>query len=128
MIKFQPRINSGADRFNGLKTPLQRKHPNPLKTDFIRTAIRNQIQTHDCELQQSVQRHSFGIGVYHFSRQDLEKVKLEGKSLTIIAIGMLHLSDDFSPELAVETIEKIRVSGVFRAPDAVISALADRIE
>ena len=98
------------------------------RTDFIRTAIRSQIKTNDFELQQSVQRHSFGIGVYHFSRQDLEKVKAEGKTLTITAIGLLHLSDDISPELAVETIEKIRVSGVFRAPDAVISALADRIE
>jgi metal-responsive CopG/Arc/MetJ family transcriptional regulator len=98
------------------------------RTDFIRTAIRSQIKTHDFELQQSVSRHSFGIGVFHFNRQDLEKVKAEGKSLTITAIGLLHLSDDISPELAAETIEKVRVRGVFRAPDAVISALADRIE
>ncbi len=98
------------------------------RTDFIRTAIRNQIKTHDFELQQSVRRHSFGIGVYHFNRQDLEKVKAEGKMLTITAIGLLHLSDDISPELAAETIEKIRIRGVIRAPDAVIGALADRIE
>jgi len=98
------------------------------RTDCIRTAIRSQIKTHDFELQQSVSRHSFGIGVFHFNRQDLEKVKAEGKSLTITAIGLLHLSDDISPELAAETIEKVRVRGVFRASDAVISALADRIE
>ena len=98
------------------------------RTDFIRTAIRNQIQTHDFELQQSVHRHSFGIGVYHFNRRDLEKVKAEGKSLTITAIGLLDLSDDIPPELAAETIEKIRVMGAFRAPEAIKQALADRIE
>ena len=98
------------------------------RTDFIRTAIRSQIKTNDFELQQSVQRHSFGIGVYHFSPQDLEKVKAEGKTLTITAIGLLHLSDDISPELAAETIEKVRVRGVFRASKAVKEALADRID
>ena len=60
--------------------------------------------------------------MYHFSRQDLEKVKAEGESLTITAIGMLHLSEDIYSELAVETIEKVR------APEAVKQALADRIE
>ncbi len=98
------------------------------RTDFIRTAIRNQIKSHDFELQQSVRRHSFGIGVYHFNRADLERVKAEGKSLTITAIGFLHLSKDISPKLAAETIEKIRVRGVFRVPEAVKQALADRVE
>lgn len=66
------------------------------RTDFIR----NQIKSHDFELQQSVRRHSFGIGVYHFNCADLEKVKAEGKSLTITAIGLLHLGEDISPQLA----------------------------
>ena len=98
------------------------------RTDFIRTAIRSQLKSHDFELQQSVRRHSFGIGVYHFSRADLEQVKSEAKTLTITAIGLLHLSDDISPELADETIEEIRVRGAFRAPAAVKQALADRIK
>lgn len=67
-------------------------------------------------------------GVYCFSRQDLEKAKKEDQSLTITAIGMLHLSDDISPELAAETIEKVHVRNVFRASEAVKEVLADRIE
>jgi hypothetical protein len=55
-------------------------------------------------------------------------VKSEGKSLTITAIGLLHLSDDISPELADETIEEIRVRGAFRAPAAVKQVLAARIK
>jgi len=98
------------------------------RTDFIRTAIRNQIKAHDFELQQSVLRHSYGIGAYHFNRKDLEKVKAEGNMLKITAIGLLHLSDDISPQLAAQTIEKIHVMGVFRAPEAVKAALVDRIE
>ena len=37
-------------------------------------------------------------------------------------------SEYSSPELAAETIEKIRVRGAFRAPEAVKQALADRVE
>ena len=98
------------------------------RTDFIRTAIRSQLKSHDFELQQSVRRHSFGIGVYHFSRADLEQVKSKGKTLTITTIGLLHLADDISPELAAETIDEIRVRGAFRAPAAVKKALTDRIK
>jgi Arc/MetJ-type ribon-helix-helix transcriptional regulator len=98
------------------------------RTDLIRTAIRNQIKTHEFELQQSVQRNSFGIGVINYNRKDLEEAKAEGKSLKITIIGLLHLSNDISPDLAAETIESIRVMGVFRAPEALKQALADRIE
>ena len=97
------------------------------RTDFIRTAIRNQIKAHDFELQQSMLRHSFGIGVYHFSRADLEAAKADGKALKITAIGLLDLANDIPPELALQTIESIHVRGVFRAPDELKQALADRI-
>ena len=98
------------------------------RTDLIRTAIRNQIKNHEFELQQSVQRNSFGIGVINYNRKDLEEAKAEGKSLKITIIGLLHLSNDISPDLAAETIESIRVMGVFRGPEALKQALADRIE
>jgi len=98
------------------------------RTDLIRTAIRNQIKNHEFELQQSVQRNSFGIGVINYNRKDLEEAKAEGKSLKITIIGLLHLSNDIPPDLAAETIESIRVMGVFRAPEALKQALADRIE
>jgi Arc/MetJ-type ribon-helix-helix transcriptional regulator len=98
------------------------------RTDLIRTAIRNQIKNHEFELQQSVQRNSFGIGVINYNRKDLEEAKAEGKLLKITIIGLLHLSNDISPDLAAEAIESIRVMGVFRAPEAVKQALADRIE
>lgn len=73
-------------------------------------------------------RHSYGIGAYYFNRKDLEKVKAEGNMPKITAIGLLHLSDDISPQLASQTIEKVHVMGVFRAPEAVKAALSDRIE
>ncbi|PKO05775.1 MAG: CopG family transcriptional regulator [Chloroflexi bacterium HGW-Chloroflexi-3] len=98
------------------------------RTDFIRTAIRSQLEKHTFEIQQSVTRHSSVIGVLSFNRADLEKRKQKGKKLSLSVIGMLHLQDDIPPELATEVIEEIKVRGIFNASDAVKAALADRMK
>ena len=98
------------------------------RTDFIRTAIRNQLDRHNLEIQQSVTRHSFAMGVLGYSRSDLEKWKSKGEKIDLNVIGLLHLADDISPELAREAIESINVRGIFQASEAVKAALADRIK
>lgn len=98
------------------------------RTDFIRTAIRNQLDKHTFEIQQSVTRHSYGIGVFEYTSVNLEKLKLQGKKIKLSMIGYLRLTDDVTPELALETIESIHVLGIFQASDEVKAALADRIQ
>jgi Arc/MetJ-type ribon-helix-helix transcriptional regulator len=98
------------------------------RTDFIRTAIRAQLEKHTFEIQQSVTRHSFVIGVLSYDRTDLEKRKEKGEKMTIAIMGLLHLHDDISADLAAEVIESVRVRGVFIASEAVKAALADRMK
>lgn len=98
------------------------------RTDFIRTAIRVQLDKHNLEIQQSVTRNSYVIGVLIYNRSDLEKRKQKGEKLKMFVVGMLHLSNDVSPELAREVIEEIQVRGIFQASDQVKEALADRIK
>jgi Arc/MetJ-type ribon-helix-helix transcriptional regulator len=98
------------------------------RTDFIRTAIRSQLEKHTFEIQQSVTRHSFVIGVLSYDCSDLEKRKAKGEKMTIAILGMLHLQADIPPELAAEVIESVRLRGVFVASEAVKSALADRMK
>ena len=96
------------------------------RTDFIRTAIRNQISANDFELQQSVTRHSFGIGIFFYNRASLEKAKAGGNKMKISAIGVLDLANDIPPELADEVIESVWVLGTFKASPAVKAVLANR--
>ena len=98
------------------------------RTDFIRTAIRNQLDKHNLEIQQSVTRHSYVIGVLVYDKADLEKLKLKREKLELRLIGFLHLASDITPELALEVIESIEVRGIFQASDAVKAALANRIK
>jgi Arc/MetJ-type ribon-helix-helix transcriptional regulator len=97
------------------------------RTDFIRTAIRNQLATHAEAVRQTVARQTLVLGVQHFTRRDLEAVRHAGERLRIEVLGLASIADDVSPELAVETIESVVVLGAFRASPAVKRALADRI-
>src|SRR6266581_2549622 len=45
------------------------------RTDFIRTAIRNQLDRHADVAKQSTARKSLELGLRHYSREDLEAVR-----------------------------------------------------
>jgi Arc/MetJ-type ribon-helix-helix transcriptional regulator len=98
------------------------------RTDMIRTAIRNQLDKHNVEIQQSVVRHAFGLGMFHYDRSDFEKIKASGKKLEISIIGMLDLNYNITPELADEVVASIQVRGMFQASEEVKKILADRMK
>ncbi len=98
------------------------------RTDFIRTAIRNQISTHAEVVRQTVARKTLVLGLEHYTRRDLEAVREAGETLEIKVLGLASIDEDVSPELALETIDSIVVLGALRASPAVKSALAGRIK
>lgn len=97
------------------------------RTDFIRTAIRNQLDRHNDAVKQSVARHQLDLGLRQYTRQDLEAVQAAGEMLHIQVLGLASLAPDVSPDLARATIASIRVLGAFHAPPEVKAALGDRI-
>jgi Arc/MetJ-type ribon-helix-helix transcriptional regulator len=97
------------------------------RTDFIRTAIRNQLERHADVLKRSVTRKSLDLGLRHFSREDLEAVRAAGQTLKIHVLGLASIARDVTPELARATIDSITVLGALHASPAVKAALADRI-
>ena len=97
------------------------------RTDFIRTAIRNQLVSHADALKQSIVRHTLELGLRRVSRQELEASKAKGVRLQIQVVGLAAIDDEVTPELARETIESITVLGALHASKEIKSALADRI-
>jgi Arc/MetJ-type ribon-helix-helix transcriptional regulator len=98
------------------------------RTDFIRTAIRNQLMTHAEEVKQTVARKTLVLGLEHYARRDLEALREAGETLEIKVLGLASIDEDVSPELARETISSLTVLGALRASPAVKSALKDRIQ
>src|SRR3712207_5321595 len=70
------------------------------RTDFIRTAIRNQIERHVEATKQSVARRNLDLGLRHYGREDLEAAQAAGQRLHIRVLGLASIAADVSPELA----------------------------
>lgn len=97
------------------------------RSDFIRTALRGQLEKHAFEVQQSVVRNAYAFGVLAYDRKDLEKLQEKNEQLDIHIIGLLNLSKDIPATLAAAVIRSLKVRGVFNASDEVKKALADRM-
>ena len=97
------------------------------RTDLIRTAIRNQLNTHADVVRQTVARKSLVLGMQHYSREDLEALQAAGQRLQIQVLGLASIASDVSVELALATIESIFVLGARHASAVVKAALAGRI-
>jgi len=97
------------------------------RTDFIRTAIRNQIDRHGDAVRQAVTRKSVDLGLRHYTRADLEAARDAGNMLDIRVLGLATIAQDVTPELARATIASVAVLGALHASAAVKAALADRM-
>jgi Arc/MetJ-type ribon-helix-helix transcriptional regulator len=94
------------------------------RTDFIRTAIRNQLGAHAESVKQAVARKTLVLGLQHVTAAELRAARAANQKLRIRVLGLASIADDVSPELALATIESIDVLGAFHASPAVKAALA----
>ena len=97
------------------------------RSDFIRTAIRNQIERHADTLRQIVIRKSVDLGLRHITRDELMTTQAAGQMLDIRVLGLVVIAPDVTPDLARATISALSILGTLHAPAAVKAALADRI-
>jgi Arc/MetJ-type ribon-helix-helix transcriptional regulator len=96
------------------------------RTDFVRTAIRRQLEMRSGAVDETVARRTLTLGSQHYSRRELEELRAAGRMVALRVLGLVTLAADVSPELALATIASVEVLGAFRAPPAVKAALAPR--
>ncbi len=97
------------------------------RSDFIRTAIRNQLSTHSEAVKQVVARKMLVLGLQHFSVEYLQGVQAANQSLQIRVLGLATIAQDVTPELALATIASLEILGALQASPAVKAALACRL-
>ncbi len=96
------------------------------RTEFIRSAIRRQLELRSAAVDQTVARRTLVLGAQHFSKRDLEELQAAGRTIDLRVLGLATLADDVTPELALATINSVEVLGAFRAPRSVKAALTAR--
>ena len=96
------------------------------RTDFIRSAIRRQLDSRSDAVSKTVARRKLTLGSEHYSRQDLEALRDAGRMVELRVLGLASIAEDVSPQLALVTIASVEVLGALRATEAVKAALASR--
>ena len=96
------------------------------RTDFIRTAIRNQLTSEGRSVVQSIDRYQLEMGLFDITRADLEAMATAGEKLHLKVVGLARIAADVTPELAEATIGSLNVLGSLQASKAVKAALKDR--
>ncbi|MDH2329154.1 CopG family transcriptional regulator [Cereibacter sp. SYSU M97828] len=97
------------------------------RSDFIRTAIRNQLEHHGEIVARSIERHTMELGLRDYGRAELEALRDAGEVLHVKVVGLARIAADVTPELAQVAIGSITVLGALQASAEVRAALADRI-
>ena len=98
------------------------------RTDFIRTAIRNQLRQQSEEVLRSVERHRMEVGLLELGAAELEAARAAGETLHVKVLGLIRIARDVTPELALQTIGSLTVLGALQASREIKAALAPRIK
>ena len=97
------------------------------RSDFIRTAIRNQLDNQSEIVSKSIDRHTMELGLCDYSVADLQAVRAANEVLHIRVVGLARIAGDVTPDLALATIGSINVLGALQASADVKEALGPRI-
>jgi Arc/MetJ-type ribon-helix-helix transcriptional regulator len=97
------------------------------RSDFIRTAIRNQLATHSDVAAMATTILALELGLRTFTRQELEAVVAAGEQLDIRVLGLAVIDSDVSPELARQAVASLTILGALHTSPEVKAALADRL-
>ena len=97
------------------------------RTDFIRTAIRNQLDRYADTLKKTVKRKHLDLGLRLIDRKELEEARRRGETIDIHVVGLAVIDPDVSVDLARNTIDSIHVLGALQATSELKAALKDRI-
>ena len=95
----------------------------PHRIDFLEKAIESQLNLHEATFRELVKEKNLIVGLVHYSAKELEEVAAKGKKLEIRVLGRLSFSEDVTPILVEQSIAKINLAGILKAPTEVKSIL-----
>jgi len=90
------------------------------RTDFIRGAIRKQLDEHSKLVDDVVTRKSYNVGLVVYSKGELEKLREKGERVRLRTVGVCIFGPGVTKELVSEVFEDISVLGSLRGPKEVV--------
>src|SRR3954462_15710025 len=93
------------------------------RTDFIRTAIRNQINFHSDTVKETVKRRIMVLGVLDVTRKSLEEHLNLNETHDYNVVGAMNVAADVPVDLALKTMNSVQVFGVLNISAELRAAL-----
>ena len=116
----------------------------PSRTEFIRAAIRTQLDVHQDYIQNQMrlvtevfeeelpddelETHISGVGVISLNKEVFERTMKQGRLMRINVAGMLRIAKDVTPKHVEATVASVKVYGILRAPSKVKAVLKRLME
>lgn len=85
------------------------------RTDFFRTAIRNQLAYHGNEIKQTITQKNWNLGITRYNQKEIDDLIQSGKRIELKVIGMLIIDQDVRLESLKKAFSSIEVMGTIRA-------------
>ena len=95
------------------------------RTDVIRNGIRLVLDSHQEPVLRVVQ--GARVGYQLLMKAELDDARRTNSRLSLFVVGVLRIQGTVTPDLADQTIERIRIFGAVRGPAEVLRRIDDRI-
>ena len=84
------------------------------RSDFIRSAVRKELDAHAEAISKTAARHTLELGLLDYTKSDLEQIQASGAQVHIKVIGLARIANDVPAELARRTIASVSVLGALK--------------
>lgn len=86
------------------------------RSDFIRAAIRNELNKNGSYVEDKIEKKGFVVGIAKYNEDDFQKAIESNQLINLRFIGLFVIDSNVPLELVKQSVKKIDVKGTLIAP------------
>lgn len=86
------------------------------RSDFIRAAIRNELNKNGSYVEDKIEKKGFVVGIVKYNENDFQKAIESNQLINLRFIGLFVIDSNVPLELVKQSVKKIDVKGTLIAP------------
>lgn len=95
------------------------------RSDFIRTAIRNELNKKEAYVEEKIDKNGFVLGIVKYSVEDFEKAIETNQLFNYTIIGLVIIDSKVSLDMVKQSVKKLDVKGTLIASKEIKDYLKD---
>lgn len=95
------------------------------RSDFIRTAIRNELNKKEAYVEEKIDKNGFILGIVKYSVEDFKKAIETNQLFNYTIIGLVIIDSKVSLDMVKQSVKKLDVKGTLIASKEIKDYLKD---